>query len=199
MTTPEVSSLSSWHQEWDQIVLHFLSTTHPRCHSLLLGKASGVLAARALFHWSCQEHRSCQCHTGHSNSCQWVRDYLWNGHRSSPGLQGECTVVQEWEELGKGKRTLGKRFSPCLQTGQRCSLTRLKCENLKVLSALKSLTKSMGLQSLIRVWWTRSPEISATMNISAQWSTVVFWNTQKRNTLQIKLSKGNRAAPWRVA
>ena len=34
------------------IFLQFVSTTHPQCHILLLGKASGALAAIVLVHWS---------------------------------------------------------------------------------------------------------------------------------------------------
>ena len=91
------------------IIVSISPLTHPRCHSLLLDKASGVLAARVLIHRSSQEHRSCRCHTGHSNSCQRVH-YCRCGSRSGiPGLQGDCRAAQELEELGTGKTTLGKR------------------------------------------------------------------------------------------
>ena len=117
-------------------------------------------SARVLIQWSSWERRSCRCHTGRSNSCQQFRGSRCCSHSGSPGLQGDCRAAQEWEGLGTGKTTLGKRYwSLCSilkddKLVEDILFVRLKSENIwkVVIHPVPPCALEWGLRMTILSW-----------------------------------------------
>ena len=91
------------------------STTHPCCRSLLQGKVCHRLPPIV----KNPQHRSCQRHTGRSNSWRRLQECERYSRKGSSGIQRGCKVGQGEGGLGKGTLNLVRNllfsFDFCLQ------------------------------------------------------------------------------------